>query len=363
MITSTPKRILFLPITSDETPSDPDFIRMLRERGNEVETRAINQARSYSLILQALRLTSDIKRFDLVIAQEYFSSFGVALRAILSLTASKTKIAVTGFNVSRRYLVTGSRLVNRTINRIFSRFSLIVVHSRAESSLFCRAHDLDPNRIALSLWGYDLPRTFHRDTAKPVAKTRGRYICMVGRNNRDFAILTEAIRGTSIRAIYVASRATDTQLDTTEHIEILYDIPFDDCLGIIDNSALSVILLKNEKRGAGHITAVSAMLLGKAQVFSDADVLQDYLVANRHGIAVPLNDAAAARQAILQLLDDQELAERYGRHAREFALKYLTNIAAQQRIFTLMNSVLEETPVDLVDPEWQRQMSNSRQSN
>src|SRR6185437_539138 len=243
MITITPKRILFLPITSDETPSDPDFIRMLRERGNEVETRTISQARSYSLILQALRLTSDIRRFDLVIAQEYFSSFGVALRAILSLTASKTKIAVTGFNVSRRYLVTGSRSVNRIINRIFSRFSLIVVHSRAEARLFCQAHDLDSNRIALSLWGYDLPRTFHRDTTNPIAKTRGRYICMVGRNNRDFEILTEAIKGTTIRAIYVASRATDPQLDTTEHIEILYDIPFDDCLGIIDNSALSVILL------------------------------------------------------------------------------------------------------------------------
>src|SRR6185437_11459340 len=198
MITITPKRILFLPITSDETPSDPDFIRMLRERGNEVETRTISQARSYSLILQALRLTSDIKHFDLVIAQEYFSSFGVALRATLSLAT--TKIAVIGFNVSRRYLVTSNRLLNWFVNRVFSRISLIVVHSRAERRLFCRAHDLDADRIALSLWGYDLPRTFRPSLVRSETKWQAQYVCMVGRNNRDFDTLTEAIRGTSIHA-------------------------------------------------------------------------------------------------------------------------------------------------------------------
>ncbi|WP_213773862.1 hypothetical protein [Bradyrhizobium sp. dw_78] len=355
MTASTPKRVLFLAIaSSDAVPPDPDFINMLREKGNYVETRRIKEARSYLQVLRAFLLCKDIRDFDLVIAQEYFSAFGMALRA--SVSSAATKLAVIGFNVSRRYLVTRSRSANRLINRIFSRLSIIVVHSRAERRLFCQVHDLDPNRVALALWGYDLPRTFREGRAISLGRFDQRYVCMVGRNNRDFAALTEAIRGTSIPAIYVASRVTDPWLESSDQIEILYDIPFDDCLAIIANAALSIILLKDQKRGAGHITAVSAMMLGKAQVFSDADVLNDYLIAGDHGLAVPLNDPTATRQAIVKLYNNNQLAEYYGQEAKRYALKYLTNAAAQKRTFALMNAALEERPIDLIDPEWQLQV-------
>src|SRR6202012_2698357 len=125
------------------------------------------------------------------------------------------KLAAIGFNVSRRYLITRSGLVNRFINRAFSRLSIVVVHSRAESRLFCQIHDLDPNRIALALWGYDLPKKFRKGPANSTHRRDRRYICMVGRNNRDFAALTEAIRGTSIPAVFVASKVTDPRLEST----------------------------------------------------------------------------------------------------------------------------------------------------
>ena len=242
----TPKRILLLTIGTGTLP-EPDFAKKFREKGHQVEIRNVNEARSYWHVFHAFQLTRDIQNFDLVVAQEYFCAFGICLRAIIS--RSDAKLAVIGFNVSRRYLVTPLGFVNTAINRIFARLSTIVVHSRAERLLFCRIHNLDLNRIALALWGYDIPLSFRESPISSEQPWDRRYVCMIGRSNRDFATLEESLRGTSIPAIFVASRVTNPDLKDSEHIKIMYDISFDDCLRVIDHSVLSMLLVK--ERGAG----------------------------------------------------------------------------------------------------------------
>jgi hypothetical protein len=352
----TPKKILLLTIGSGSLP-EPEFVKKLQEKGHQVQIRNVNEARSYCHVFHAFRLTRDIANFDLVIAQEYFCSFGICLRAMIS--RSDAKLAVIGFNVSRRYLTTPVGFINTAINRVFARLSTIVVHSRAERLLFSRIHHLDLNRIALALWGFDIPLSFRNSQIGSERPWDRRFVCMVGRNNRDFATLEEGLRGTSIPAIFVASRVTDPDLKGSEQIKVMYDISFDDCLRVIDHSVLSIILLKNGERGAGHITAVSAMLLGKAQVFSDAEVLNDYLASHRHGLSVPSGDPAAVRQAITTLYNDEKLCEKFAIEAREYGLTYLTNAALQRRLFCLLDATLEGTSIETVDPKWNRYIVQS----
>jgi hypothetical protein len=345
-----PKRILVLTVGVAELQAiEPDYVKMLRGKGHEVELRKIIEATSVSHILQAFRLSQDIAKFDMVIAQEYFSTFGLCVRSVIA--GCQTKLAAIGFNVSRRYLRTPVGFINKAINQLFGRLSLVVVHSQSERILFSRIHKLDDRRIAVALWGFDLPRTYNQDDVDR-SQTRP-YVCMVGRNNRDFATLERAISGTSIQAIFVTSRSSkEVSVHNTDQIEVLYDISMEECLRIMDLAAVNVILLKDEQRGAGHITAVSAMLLGKAHVFSRAGVLTDYLVPDRHGLAVPIGNEREVRGAVLRLCGDHQLAKKFGEEAKSYARTFLTNHSFQLRLFQLLDRLLESLPIDILDEHW-----------
>lgn len=352
-------KVLVLAVVAPGTTyGTPDFVNFLREKSIQVELRTVPETKSYLQIIQAFRTTKDISAFDLVVTTEYFASFGLCLRSVIS--GRKVLLGALSFNVSRRYLRTPFISFNWLINILFQRLSLVVVHSQAERDLFCRIHQLDPDRVALALWGYDLPtvETEASKSPKLIDQTKP-YVCMIGRNNRDFAALQEALLGTSIPAIFVASKSSDPALKSSEQIRILYDLPFHACLQILQQSAINLVLLKDAERGAGHITAVSAMLIGKAQIYSKARVLDDYLMAGLHGIPVPIGDVHAIKGAVLRLYHDEPLREKLGSEARVYAETYLSNFAFQRRLFALLHSLLQNEPTQIFDSKWIRYIEDT----
>jgi hypothetical protein len=46
----------------------------------------------------------------------------------------------------------------RTINRIFRRCNLVIVHSRREMTLFSQIHAIPPDRFYFSMRAFDLPK-------------------------------------------------------------------------------------------------------------------------------------------------------------------------------------------------------------
>ena len=55
---------------------------------------------------------------------------------------------------------------------------------------------------------------------------------------------------------------------------LLADRPMEECLNYVAGSFAHLVLVADANRGAGHISAVSAMLLGKPQIFSDVAPLK-----------------------------------------------------------------------------------------
>ncbi|HEY0433677.1 MAG TPA: glycosyltransferase, partial [Chitinophagaceae bacterium] len=306
--------------------------------GHYVEGRRVAQARSYRQIAEAFRIAADIDRFDVVITNEYFCAFGLCLRSLVS--RAQAKVAVIGFNVSRRYLSTRFRPLNLAINRVFQQLSLIVVHSHAERHIFSKAHDLRKELFEVVPWGFDIPKSFQARTVRWRSPfDDDRFVSMVGRNNRDFETLRQALAGTGVPAVFVTSTVTP-DIEASELMRVFYDLPFDECLDVMQQSAVVVTLLKDDRRGAGHITVVSAMHLGKPQVFSSARVLRDYVQDGEHGIAVPIGDAVRVRMAVLDLLSNRDKSEYYAARAREFAVARLSNEVFQEQILKAIYKVL-----------------------
>jgi hypothetical protein len=342
-------RILLLALgPKSKEPELPRFLERLCAMGHHAEVRRVPEAKSYWQVAEAFLISRDIAEFDLVIANEYFSAFGLCLRSFVS--RCRTKVAVIGFNVSRRYLSTRFRPLNRVLNRVFRQLSLIVVHSRAEQELFSRVHDLPIDLFEVVLWGYDLPTSFQSRGGRWRSPFEGRrFVSMIGRNNRDFKTLHRAVAGTDVPAVLVTSSLNKPEPGGSELVRVLYDLSFDECLDVTQQSAVSITLLNDDLRGAGHITVVSAMHLGRPQVFSDAGVLRDYVRNGEHGIGVPMGDAQKVRQAILDLLVDADRSEHYGAQAKQFATAHLSNDAFQDQLLKLVSAFLTKQPTSAID--------------
>ena len=115
----------------------------------------------------------------------------------------------------------------------------------------------------------------------------------------------------------------------------------EECAACVRYSLANVILVKDANRGAGHITAVMGMQFAKPHIFTDVPTLRDYLVPGQHGIGVHLENVTEVTNAMLQLLNDAQLADRLGLAAQKDAATIHSHEAAQNRIFDIIKKELD----------------------
>lgn len=334
-MTSAPKLLYFF--RGDRAAILPGFVPELESKGWQVDCVPVSETARGRGIPDVLFSGHDLASYDVVAASEYFLTWALCLRTIFMRHAPKV-VALSFNQSSRRLMLTGFRPVDRMLNRVWRQLVMLVVHSRAEAAMFAKLHDIPADRFVFSHWGYDLP-AYRQEKLRADGDP---YVTMIGRNNRDLATFCEAVRhagvkGVLITAAYMLER---NPMTPPEGVEILVDRPMDECLNYVAGSFAHLVLVTDAERGAGHISAVSAMLLGKPQIFSDVPPLADYLIDDFNGIAVPLNDADAVAGAIKALREDHELAARLGSAGQELALESMSNKASSERTAAAIIGVL-----------------------
>ncbi|MBB5519775.1 glycosyltransferase [Amphiplicatus metriothermophilus] len=317
----------------------------MRARGGEIEMRLVGQGRKLSIIRDVLTQAPRFDDYDAILTTEYTLAYAAGLRSWLS--RSRTPVIVIGLNLSRSAIATGLPPVDRMIDAPFRRLALTVMHSRHEMALFRDKHALDPARMAFALWGFDLPRIKSRrfEGAPP-------YVCLIGRNNRDFRTFCRAVEKAGVHGVIIAPSYAAFDFEIPESVTVYRDLPMSDCLDCIRNALASIILVEDALRGAGHITAVAAMLLGVPQIYSDVPTLHDYFVNGATGWAVALRDADAAAAAINSIRTDRDEARRRAAVAKAYAERWLSHEAVSARQAELVTGVVEGRPFEPVDPEW-----------
>lgn len=320
-------RLLYFYRGSDRDYPHP-FALLLQARGWQIDPVAVSDDAPAYGVLDVLRCGRRFSSYDMVAANEYFLTWAICVRLIG--TRRKPKVATTSFNQSRRLLLTGFKAIDRLLNRVWRPVSMFLVHSKAEARLFAKLHDIPAERFVFSHWGYDLPSRQAQDESLPQTP----YVSMVGRNNRDIATFCAAVDranvgGVVITAGYMLDRY---QGKVPANVRILTDRPMDECLAYIEGSLAHLLLVVDGQRGAGHISAVIAMLLGKPQIYSDVGPLQDYLHDQVTGIAVGPGDVEGVADAIQTLRDNPGLATKLGSSGRTFALQTLSLGAASKRV-------------------------------
>ena len=329
-------RVLFVTLGDPLNTADSDIVIRLRAAGISCDQLVLPYRKRWKRLIEALWAARHIKNYDVVITNEYNNAF--IFNLVDRFLGNNTKHIIIGMNLSGRALKLGWPPVDQAIDKVFQNLSRIIVHSREEIDLFSNLHDIPKNKIVFSSWGFDAPTTPGPTTN--FSSEMPRYFCMIGRNNRDFATFTAALANCDVDGIIVCGRDAKITASDTGRLRVFYDLSMEECAACVKYSLANVILVNDADRGAGHITAVMGMQFARPHIFTDVPTLRDYLVPDQHGIGVVLKDVTVVTQAMLALMNDEELAFRFGQAAQIDARAIHSHIAAQNRIFDIISREL-----------------------
>lgn len=334
-------------ITANDGPSQgealPGYLK-------DIEGSIARYFRKYVKSSSPLRMAISIARVilierpNLIISNEYRRSFLINL--VLCLFLLRPLHIVIGMNLSSRPIKTSSNFLNRIINAIFRRSSKIIVHSTYEAHLFGILHDLPDKLFAFSHWGYDLPSiksSRFSNVPKPFA-------CMIGRNNRDLHTFAAALKLAGIRGIAIIPSYIDFEPGHDVELDVYRDLSMDDCIDCIRNAAVNLTLLRDDQRGAGHITIVTALHLGVPQIHSDAQVLKEYVPMAHLSRPVPIGDVDAVASAILKIMHSETADLPIKR--QQFARQWLSHSNAARRVGSIVRASIEDEQLPLTEPKW-----------
>lgn len=310
------------------------------------EFHSIPQDSSYLRILAAAFIGRRLGKYDIVISQEYFITFGIALRCFLS--GGSTKHIAFGFNQSRRLMKTRSKILNAVINRIFANVSLFVTHSVIEQDHFFKLHCIPKSKFHFTHWTLDLPKPpgENPQEAPPC-------ICMIGRNNRDWKTFIDMAKLVDIKCIAVTDGADLG--DVPENVKILVNLPMQDCIKLIRSAKINLVLLKDDSRGAGHITSVIAMSAGIPQIVTQSNSLREYFIDDLHGFgAIPKNPEDVACK-VTRLISDRKLHADMSLNAANYAKRWFSEDYGSLRLSAIVEAVLYNQELGAIDPQWHAQ--------
>ncbi len=330
------KSMKILYIRHGEEAGDHEFpiVGRLRQTFGECDQFRLSYGSRWTSFASIFLRLRNLRRYDAIISTEYNIAFAICLRLLVQGLSARH--IVVGLNLSGRAIRSGLGPVDKIFNRIFGRLDGIIVHSREEIEQFSALHDLSKDRFSFSPWGFDLP-----EASAPSARfvsAESPYFCMIGRNNRDFLSFVGALEASNSHGVIICSSKDRVLQASHPLVREFHDLPMDECIACVGRSIANVILVNDAERGAGHITAVMAMLLAKPQIFSSVAVLEDYLSSGEHGIGVNLHDVSAIAAAMNRLKAEPETCVAFGAEAKRRAESEFSHGATSRRTLAMIEA-------------------------
>lgn len=295
--------------------------------------------------LHAWRATARARRFDLVITHHPYMSLWVAFA--LWLRGIRTPHIAYSFNHGNRRFFTG--LYKMIARACLSRVALFVVFSEAERRLFHRIYRIPLDRLSFIHWAVSSPRV--EPLPRDVADLQP-YFCCIGRNNRDWETLAKAAEGSGLRMLLVTKRGAVGHLRLPPGTLVREEISLEESMRLLEGATFSVVPILDESTGAGHMTIVSAMHLGKPQIVTRVKTLDDYFIDGLHGISVPARDPAALRAAIRRLENDDGTRDSIAANVGRFAGVWLSEEAAARNLVNILKNWAANRAAALEPPGW-----------
>lgn len=290
--------------------------------------------RSWRIVLDGLMVRQK-KEYDLVISMDYYLTIGLALRKFF-LGGIRNHLSY-GFNKSRDSLFERQHLVRVFLSSVLRKCDCFVVHSIAEAKIFSGYFNLPPDRFLFRHWGADLPVYTEEGRLREKFSIVGDFVCAIGRNNRDYELLFRAVKDLDVSVVVVAPDYALAGLNVPCNVKILSDLTMGDSLGLINASMVNIVPIKDASRGAGHMTIVFAMHMGKPQIITDVDTIRDYftpeqVIGVEHGSALELS------RAIKRLASNSAAREALGASSVAFSEQWMSSASVSRAVMDILKN-------------------------
>jgi glycosyltransferase involved in cell wall biosynthesis len=206
------------------------------------------------------------------------------------------------------------------LKKYLRRVDRFVVASTIERTLYSEYFELEIDRIDLLLWGIQPPL---RELTQAARFSDEQYICAIGSQARDYDTLMEAMRRLPrIKLVVVATPDSLPRTLLPANVKVLTNIPIADAMNVLAHSMFMVLPLRDSKVPCGHVTAVSAMHMGKAILSTDSTGLSDYLVDGDNAVFFSPGNSKQLAEKIERLFSQPLLCQRLGAVASIFAQRH-----------------------------------------
>lgn len=183
----------------------------------------------------------------------------------------------------------------------------------------------------------------HYFTPAGAPSSEGDYALSIGMEQRDYPTLQAAAAGLPYRFHVVASGwspgtgyGTAGGITAGGNIEVGRGYSTEKLRALYAGARFVIVPLKRATYAAGVTGILEGMGVGKAVITSASPGVRDYVRDGESGTCVPVGDAAALRQAIVQLWDDSDRRAKMGAHNRAWVERELNTdryVESVQRLF------------------------------
>lgn len=280
-----------------------DYTPSLEKGGNGLSGHLIKKFYGIcnrSQVLTGARLFFNRRNFDVIISGYITQALTYSLLGMIFPSGRKLHL------LNEIYLNEPSSF-KRKIRPFLYRLLLknvdfIRVSARKEISNYSMALKISEDRFWFNPWP-----SFVADPE--VKSSNGDFILAAGKQFRDYATLINAIRGTGCRLIIVSDRKSMEGLETSQEVEVVYNISKQEYFNLLINSRFVVVPLSNDFGSCGQIAILEAMSYGKPVVTARVTGSMDYIEDGISGLFYEKGNYQELREKILYLDRNPELRE------------------------------------------------------
>lgn len=202
------------------------------------------------------------------------------------------------------------------LTRLLGGMDAYVVFSRYEAELYPDYFGLPEDKVTYLPWTMEAPDV---GPDSPVAHL-GRYLCSIGGEGRDYALLAEAMRGLPDQQMVIIARPYSIEgISFPDNVHVFTNLPGPVTWRVAQDSEGLVVPLRDSETACGHITIVGSQLLGLPLLVTQSLGVADYITPDKTGLLMPAGDLGALREGLRQLYLDPNKGKSMGEAARRQA--------------------------------------------
>jgi glycosyltransferase involved in cell wall biosynthesis len=308
-----------------ESCPDQDYIEIARRLEGKLSGYNLSEAAWYSWarwveqrlkldLVEALYATTQLSEYNVVLSTS--EKLAIPLAILLNITDQKIPHVVIGHKLS-----SGRKTSLLKIWQLHKTFSHIICLCRSQVNYVVNQLGMPASAVDFV---YD--KVDHHFFC-PTGLAEEDYILAVGQEQRDYSTLWQALSGTGLKMVVVASSLWSTRhiedLENVGNITVLSHIPYQALRDLYARARLVVAPLFDVDYAAGVNAVLEAMAMAKPLIVSRTSGIMDYIVDQETGVYVPPGDPAALRHTILSLWEQAGERKRLGTNARQAVEEYM----------------------------------------